>query len=84
MFESGFCVAKRVVELEARDVYGGVLIKKRQYCPNNVPGNDIEKHFEGKEVESVDCLEMKIYEGKELNIHCMKEPYYAIKLWHSG
>ena len=62
-------VAKEIVELEARGVYGGVLIKQRQYWPNNIPGNDIDKHFEGKEVGSVDCLEMKTYAGKSFKIH---------------
>ena len=31
VFDSGFCVLKGVVELEARGVYGGALIKKRHY-----------------------------------------------------
>ena len=54
LFDSGLCVSKGVVELEARGVYGGALIKKRQYWPRNVPGDDIDKHFEGKEVGAVD------------------------------
>ena len=48
VFESGFCVAKEIVGLEARGVYGGVLIKKQQYWPRNVSGSDTDKHFEGK------------------------------------
>ena len=47
VFDSGFCVAKGFVELEDRGVYGGAMIKKRQYWPNNVPGDEIDKHFEG-------------------------------------
>ena len=58
VFDSGFCVAKGIVGLEDRGVYGGVLIKKRRYWPRNVPESDIGKHFEGKYVGSVDCLEM--------------------------
>ena len=54
VFDSGFCVAKGFVELEDRGVYGGAMIKKRQYWPRNVPGDDIDKHFEGKEVGAVD------------------------------
>ena len=30
MFDSEFCVAKGIVGLEARGVYGGALIKKLQ------------------------------------------------------
>ena len=44
VFDSEFCVAKGIVELEAS---GGALIKKRWYWPNNVPGSDIYKKFEG-------------------------------------
>ena len=32
---------------------------------------------------AVDCLEMKTYEGKSFKIHCMKEPYYVMKLMES-
>ena len=53
-------------------MYGGALIKRRQYWTNNIPGDDIDKHFEGKEVGLVDCLEMKTDEGKSFKIHCMK------------
>ena len=59
VFDSRFCVANGIVELEARGMYGGALIKKRQYFPNNVPGDDIDNHFEGKEVGAVHCLEMR-------------------------
>ena len=43
MFDSGFCVAKGVVELEARGVYGGVLINKRRYWTISIPDDDIDK-----------------------------------------
>ena len=64
VFDSGVCVAKGIFELEARGVYWGVLTKKRRYWPNNVPSDDIDKHFEGKEVGVVDFLEMNTNEGK--------------------
>ena len=41
-------------------MHGGLLIKKRQYWQNNVPGDDINKHFEGKEMGSFDFLDMRI------------------------
>ena len=59
VFYSGFCVAKGLVELEDRGVYGGALINKRQCWPRNIPGNDIEKHLEEKRMGAVDCLEIK-------------------------
>ena len=61
-------------------MYGESLIKKQRYWPRNVPGDDIDKHFEGKEVIVVDCLETKIDEGKAFKIHCMKEPEYVMKM----
>ena len=51
-----------------------MLINKRRYWPMNVPGDDIDKHFEGKEVGEVDCLDTKTDEWKAFNISCMKEP----------
>ena len=59
VFDSGFCVAKGVVKLEARGAYGGALVKKRRYWPRNVPGDDIDKHFEGKGMGAVAYLDMK-------------------------
>ena len=80
MFDSRFCVDKGIVELEDRGVHGGALIMKRRYWPRNVPGDDTDQHFEGKEVGAVDCLEMNTDDGKALKIHCTKEPYYVMKL----
>ena len=45
VFDSVFFVAKGIVELEDRGVYGVALIKKRRYWPRNVPGNEIDKNF---------------------------------------
>ena len=83
VFGSGFCVAKGIVELEDRSVYGGFLIKKRLSCPRNVPGNDIYKHFERKEVGSFGCLGMNSDEGKAFKTHCMKEPDHVMKMMAS-
>ena len=69
--------------MEYIGVYGGALIKKQRYWPKNVPINDIDKHFEGKEVVAVDCLEINTDEGKAFNIHCMKEPDYIMKMMAS-
>ena len=80
VFESGFFVANVIFELETRCVYGVGLIKKRRYWSRNVPGNDIDKHFEGKEVVLVDFLEMKIYGGNVFKIHHIKKSYYVMKL----
>ena len=83
MFDSGFCVAKGIVELETRGMYGGALIKKQRYWTRNVSYNDIDKKSEGKEVGAANCLDTKTDEGKTFKIHCMKEPDYVMKLMAS-
>ena len=83
MFDTVFCVAKGVVELEVRGVYGVEMINKQRYFPNNVPSDDIDNHFEGNYVVAVDCLEIKTYEGKIFKIHFMKESDYVMKLMAS-
>lgn len=83
VMDSGFCVAKGIVELEARGVYGAALIKKRRYWPKSVPGNEIDKHFEDKEVGYCSMLQTKTEEGKPFKIFCMKEPDYVMKVMAS-
>ena len=83
IFGSVFFVAKGVVEFETRGVYEGAFIKKRRYWPNNVPGNDIDKKFEGKEVGEADCLETNTDKCKVFNIHHMKELDYVMELMAS-
>jgi hypothetical protein len=80
VLDSGFCVAKGIVALEAKGVYAGALIKKRRYWPKSVPGGAIDAHFAGKEVGDVDMLEAKTEEGKPFRIFCFKEPDYVMKI----
>jgi hypothetical protein len=80
VLDSGFCVAKGIVALEAKGVYAGALIKKRRYWPKSVPGGAIDEHFVGKEVGDVDMLEVKTEEGKPFRIYCFKEPDYVMKI----
>jgi hypothetical protein len=83
VFDSGFCVAKGIVELAARGVYGGALIKKRRYWPKSVPGDLIDRHFADKEVGDYDMLETTTEEGKPFKIFCFKEPDYVMKIMAS-
>ncbi len=48
MGDSGFCVTAGVKSLQEKGVYGQFLIKKRRYCPKNVPGDLIDAHMAGK------------------------------------
>ena len=78
--DSGFCVSKGIVELEAKlGVYGQALIKKRgRYWPKGVPGDAINEHFATKEIGASETWKTE-YEGKTMMIHCMKEEKYVAK-----
>ena len=43
--DSGFCVLQGLVELKKVGVFAHVLIKKQQYWPKHVPGQQIIEHF---------------------------------------
>ena len=57
--ESGFCILEALMELMKMGIFSGAPIKKRLYWPNPVQGNQIHKHFEGKEVAYVNSLKGK-------------------------
>jgi hypothetical protein len=83
VLDSGFCVSKGIVALEAKGVYAGALIKKRKYWPKGVPGAAIDRHFANKEVGDVDMVEVMTEEGpqgKPFKIFCFKEPDYVMKI----
>ena len=48
VLESGFCVAKGITEIEAKDVYVEALMKKRRHWPKGVPGDLTDTHFKDK------------------------------------
>jgi hypothetical protein len=80
VLDSGFCVAKGIVALEAKGVYASALIKKPPYWPKGVPGRAIDEHFADKDIGDVDMLEAKTEEGKPFRIYCFKEPDYVMKI----
>ena len=43
-----------------------VLSQKMIYCPNNVPGDSIDRYFVNKDVGDVDTLEEKMDKGNHL------------------
>ena len=53
---SGFCVAKVITELKAKDVYWAALIKKWRYYLKGFPGELIDTHFEDREVGDVGII----------------------------
>lgn len=56
ILDSGFCVLKGIVELKKEGIYAGALIKKRRYWPSLVPGEEIDSHFESKNVGETDVI----------------------------
>ena len=41
VLDSGFCVLQGLIELKKKGVYAHALIKKRQYWPKHVPGDNV-------------------------------------------
>jgi hypothetical protein len=77
ILDSGFCVLKAIIELKKKGVYASALIKKRRYWPRDVPGEDIRKHFDGKQVGHTDRLP-GTSDGLPFDIFAMKEPDYVM------
>ncbi len=83
ILDSGFCVLKGIVELKKEGIYAGALIKKRRYWPSLVPGEEIDSHFESKNVGETDVISGSL-SGVEYFIWGMKEPDYVMKIMGTG
>ena len=68
ILDSGFCVAKSITKIEAKDIYAVSLIKKRCYWLKVFTENLIDAHFQYNEVSDVDMLEAKTQENKPFQI----------------
>ena len=79
VMDSGFCLSICIVELEKKGVCGESLIKKQKYCPKGVPGAAIDAHFEDKDVNHCEMLELSI-DGLPFQVICMKKPNYVMKI----
>ncbi len=79
IMDSGFCVLKALIDLSNAGVFSSALIKKRQYWPMYIPGNDIDKHFDGKEVGVVESLPGTLAR-KAFKVFAMKEEDYVMKI----
>lgn len=77
--DSGFCVLEVLIELRKEGVFAGVLIKKRRYWPMHMPGDDIDQHFNNKEVGLTDALR-GVLDNVPYNTFCMKEPDFTINI----
>ena len=79
IMDSGFYVPKALIELLHVGVYSSAVIKKRRYWPKYIDGEDIDQHFQTKEVGQCDSLPGNL-SGKAFSIFCMKEENYKMKL----
>ena len=79
ILDSGFCVLRAIIELKKRGVYASALIKKRRFWPKHIKGEEINSHFDDKEVGHADSLPGKI-DNVPFHIFSMKEPDYVMKL----
>ena len=71
---SGFCVAKGIVQLEAKGVDDRALIKKHCFWPWNVKCGAIDRYFVDKEVGDCGMLEAKADERGSFKIFCFEGP----------
>ena len=83
VMDSGFCVAKGIVEMEKKGVFGQALIKKRRYWPKFIPGDEIDQAFQDKEIGATGVCEVKLDSGEPLKVFCFKEPDYVMKIMSS-
>ena len=77
VMDSGFCVLKAITELKKKGVFSSALIKKRQYWPRYVKGEEIKDHFDGKEPGFFDAIK-GTFDNVPFYIYGMKEPDYAL------
>ncbi len=71
VLDSGFCVAKALIQLAKKGVLGSALIKKCQDWPQDVNRGIIKAHFK----EDTECFQMNLpKDNSKLDICGFKEP----------
>jgi hypothetical protein len=69
--DSGFCVAKGVMELHDKGVHFQSLIKKPRYWPAHVPGDHINAHMMNKRLGETNAFVQEI-DGAQFLVHCTR------------
>ena len=77
--DSGFCVSAGILHLHDLGVYGQALVKKRRYWPKGVPGDQIDRYFEGKPLGHCKSL-LQDMEGIPFYVHCCRDSKYVTKM----
>lgn len=76
VMDSGFCVLQGLLEMLKKGVFGHAQIKKRRYWPKWIKGDEVNEHFENKEVGQSDAKNIT-WEGKQMRLFALKEPDYV-------
>jgi hypothetical protein len=79
ILDSGFCVLQGLIELWKVGIFASAVIKKRRYWPKYVPGDDMDRHMEGKPIGSTDSLHGTL-DGIPYDLFIMKDKDYNMKL----
>ena len=79
ILDSGFCVLKGIIELRKKGVFASALIKKRQYWPKYIKGDDIKAHFENKNMGDADSWGGTL-DNIPFHVYAMKELDYVMSL----
>ena len=77
--DSGFCVSAGILHLHDLGVYSQALIKKRKYWPKDVPGDHIDRYFDGKPLGYCKSLKQDM-NGIPFYVHCCKDSRYVTKM----
>jgi hypothetical protein len=83
VMDSGFCVLKGIIEMRKKGVFGAALIKKRRYWPKFIPGDELDRHFDDKDVGFADAIK-GVFDQVPFYIFAMKEPDYVMKIMATG
>jgi hypothetical protein len=68
-----------LVALRLVGVFAAALIKKKRYWPKYIPGDEIIKHFDDKEVGATDAW-FGMLNGVNFHVFAMKEPDYVMQI----
>ena len=77
--DSGSYMLNGIIKLRKKGVFASALIKKQQYWPTYIRGDEIKAHFANKEVGDMDSWAGKL-DSVPFHIYSMKEPDYVMSL----
>ena len=80
VLENVLCVAKGIIDLKAKYVYAGAMIKENSYWPKIFPGELIDTHFGDKEIGDIVMLQDGTQYNKSFRIFFMEESYYVMRI----